>query len=520
MRTAAELLWAHLIRSVEPDCLVVTSLIYTLDSAVVSCMSDRAAAPDLEACTAMIVYDLIPWLRPDVYLTDPVSLRFYTDKLVGMKVAGLLLAISESSRQEAIGHLGVDPSRVVAISSAANDGFAPAPEDDALAEVRHDPRSTLGITRPFIMYSPSGIDPRKNNEGLIEAFAHLPPDLRDRHQLVITSRFRPADHERLRLHAHKVGLRGDELVLTGYVSDADLIALYRTTELFVYPSIHEGFGLPVLEAMSCGAPVIGSDRTSVPEIIGRDDALFDPTSIPAITQAMAAALGDDAFLDDLRKHGLVQSRNFSWERTAERALAAMTTAFESTSPVQARDDESLLRELLTTIPAGQPALLRRVAQAVAESLPRPDRERQLVVDLTEADELGETTDLGPATGAQVVTVDGRPRLVHRGDAIALVDLHPGDQLLVARAENLADPALLPVYREAQARGARIAVPLASSPALVDALALLNSVDVGIFCADDRVYRAARRAAEGAAVPVHRVTGRDVRKATLKALRTD
>jgi glycosyltransferase involved in cell wall biosynthesis len=516
MRTAAELIWAHLLRSVEPDCVLVTSLIYSLGSDVVTCMSDRDAAPDLESRTAMIVYDLIPWLRPEMYLTDPITHRFYTDKLPGMQAAGLLLAISESSRQEALDHLGADPDRVVAISSAASDQFSPAPTDDSLAEARHDPRSTLGITRPFIMYSPSGIDPRKNNEGLIEAFAQLPPGLRDTHQLVITSRFTPSDHERLRIAARRAGLRPDDLILTGYVSDADLIALYRTTELFVYPSIHEGFGLPVLEAMACGAPVIGSNRTSVPEIIGRDDALFDPTSIPAITEAIAHALHDDAFRNALRTHGLIQAQQFSWESTAARALDAMTSVFAETPRITARDDDALLRDLVALL-ASHPDLLPRAAQAVADSLHRPDHTPQVYVDITGAEDLADAAELSPSILVDVRAASEHPQLVRRSDPPTLVDLRPGDTLVVARAENVADAQLRTAYEAAQAHGVRVAVPLASTDALVDALALLRSLDAGIFCADDRTHRTATRACVGRDIAVRRVDGRDVRMATVGAL---
>jgi glycosyltransferase involved in cell wall biosynthesis len=515
MRTAAELIWAHLIRSVEPDCVVVTSLIYSLGSDVVTCMSDRDAAPDVESRTAMIVYDLIPWLRPETYLADPITHRFYMDKLVAMQVAGLLLAISDSSRQEALDHLGADPDRVVAISGAASDQFAPAPADDSTATDRHDPRPSLGITRPFIMYSPSGIDPRKNNEGLIAAFAQLPPKIRDAYQLVITSRFTPSDHERLRIAARRAGLRPDDLVLTGYISDADLIALYQTTELFVYPSIHEGFGLPVLEAMSCGAPVIGSNQTSVPEIIGREDALFDPTSIPAITEAMSHALVDDAFRDSLRAHGPLQAKQFSWERTAIRGLEAMTTVFSGTPGITARDEDDLLQSLVRLL-SSRPDLFARAAQAVAGSRHQPDHAPRVFVDVTDSDVVA--TDGGRFVPLRVHSGDGgRAYLVHQSTPPALVDLRPGDTLVTARAENLADPVFRAAYTTAQAQGVRLAVPLVSSEALVEALALLGPLDAGIFCLDDRTYRAATSASTGRDIAVHRVDGTDVRKATLEVL---
>ena len=316
-RFAAELTRAHLIRSVRPDCLIITSLIEPPGSESVTTNN----AEDLDGITAAVLYDLIPWLNPDVYLADPSLRQYFEAKLEELKKARLLLAISESSRQEAIGHLGTAPDDVVTISSAARDAFSPG-----VAEWT-DLRPELGVNRRFVMYAPSGYDPRKNLIGLIEAFGQLPSDLRTAHQLVITSKFADHDHERLRIAARKHGLTDDELVLTGFVTDADLIALYRATDLFVYPSLHEGFGLPALEAMRCGAPVIGSDRTSVPEILGSDAALFDPTSVPAIAAKITELLRDDAARTALRIHGLEQSKKFSWETTATRALDAIEQTF-------------------------------------------------------------------------------------------------------------------------------------------------------------------------------------------------
>lgn len=343
-RTAAELTRAHLVRSVDPDCLIITSLIEPPGSEAVTTNNDD----DLDHITAAVLYDLIPWLNAEVYLSDADLRQYYESKLAEIKKARLLLAISASSRQEAIDHLGTDPSHVVNVSAAARDIFAPGNVS------RTDLRPELGVNRRFILYTPSGYDPRKNIVGLIEAFAQLPPALRARFQLVIPSKFAPYDHERLRIAARKVGVTDDELVLTGFVPDADLIALYRATDLFVYPSEHEGFGLPALEAMACGAPVIGSNRTSIPEIIGLDSALFDPMSVPDISRKMAEVLTDDKLRSDLRAHGLVQARNFSWEQTAGRALDAIDSAFAPTAgqaaepPVQPDVQERLA--LVTPMP--------------------------------------------------------------------------------------------------------------------------------------------------------------------------
>lgn len=310
----AEQLRAHLIRTIDPDCLLVTGLIQT-DTVT------RNTSADVDERTATIVYDLIPWLNQDYYLALPGMRRYFTAKMDELARTGLLLAISESSRQEAITELAADPEHVVNIRSAAGAQFSPGPATDP-ADL-----AAVGVSRPFVLYTPSGYDKRKNLEGLITAFGRLPAHVREGRQLVIASKFTRDDTERLRARGRESGLAGDDVVFTGYVTDDQLIALYRSTELFVYPSLHEGFGLPALEAMACGAPVIGSNCTSVPEVIGREDALFDPTDVDEIARRIEAALGDADFREELRRHGPAQAATFSWEASADAALDAIERRF-------------------------------------------------------------------------------------------------------------------------------------------------------------------------------------------------
>jgi hypothetical protein len=194
----------------------------------------------------------------------------------------------------------------------------------------------------------------------------------------------------------------------------------------------------------------------------------------------------------------------------------MQSVLAEAPPITARDDGALLRDLVTLL-AIRPDLLPRAAQAVASSLHRPDHAPQVFVDMTGADNLADAAELAPAVLVDVQVAGERSQLVQRSEPPTLLDLRPGDTLVVARAENAADAQLRPVYEAAQAHGVRLAVPLSSSDALVDALALLGVLDAGIFCADDRTHRAAARASEGRDIAVHRVNGKDVRKATVAAL---
>lgn len=121
--------------------------------------------------------------------------------------------------------------------------------------------------------------------------------------------------------------REDLVLSSGYVSDEDLIGLYSSCHLFVFPSLHEGFGLPALEAMACGAAVIGSEATSIPEVIGREDALFNPLDYEQMAAMIERGLSDTEYWQSLRDHAAVQVPKFSWDATGKRALKAFEDAY-------------------------------------------------------------------------------------------------------------------------------------------------------------------------------------------------
>ncbi|MGH2424518.1 glycosyltransferase [Pseudomonas canadensis] len=314
-RKSAELVREAFIAQLDPSIVLVTSVFEGLvDDAVTSVGTLSRAIP-----TAAILYDLIPLIRRSPYLDNPAVAAWYENKLDHLRRCDLLLAISGSSRNEGIDHLGFAKSSITNISTAVDDVFRVTPLTD---DERGDVQSRHGIVRDFIMYT-GGIDYRKNIEGLIRAYAKLPVALRRAHQLAVVCSIQPADRERLLALAKAQGLGKDELVLTGFVSEHDLVALYNGCKVFVFPSFHEGFGLPALEAMACGRAVIAANTSSLPEVVGFPEALFDPFDDRSITQKLEQVLTDDTFRTQLERHSLEQAKTFSWDASALAAIAAL-----------------------------------------------------------------------------------------------------------------------------------------------------------------------------------------------------
>ncbi|MFL6725632.1 MAG: glycosyltransferase [Sphingomicrobium sp.] len=267
---------------------------------------------------SVILYDLIPLVDPERFLGWDKTYRWYHSRLSHLAQADTLLAISKSARDEALDHLRWDPERIVAIGTATDpDIFHHRLARDSSILDR------LGIDRSFLMHA-SAFEERKNFDGLIRAFAALPRELRDQYQVVLAGNANDEVRKHLQGIAESEGLRERDVVFTGYVSDSDLAQLYRHCTLFVFPSFHEGFGLPVLEAMSSGCPAIGSNRSSIPEVIGRADLLFDPADSDEMSALIARLLCNEAELKSAARHAVKQSKSFAWKKIASLARNAIT----------------------------------------------------------------------------------------------------------------------------------------------------------------------------------------------------
>ncbi|HEV2974879.1 MAG TPA: glycosyltransferase [Solirubrobacteraceae bacterium] len=273
-----------------------------------------------EVLTVVTLYDLIPLVFPEHYLRDPVIRTRYETRAELVRHADHVLAISQTTADDAIERLGLERERVSVIDAGATAKFADM--FDAPADARAVLDQHLPTIRPGFMLYVAGFEFRKNLERLIVAYGLLAPEVRASHQLVIACRLLSSEAELLVDWASDADIELDQLVITGYVSDVELGALYHACGLFLFASIYEGSGLPILEAMSCGAPVVASNTSTAKEILGDLDATFDPYDPKDIARAITDAIHSPATLTALTERSKRRVLAYTWDGVAERSLRA------------------------------------------------------------------------------------------------------------------------------------------------------------------------------------------------------
>ncbi len=312
-RTIAELIREDFFLSLRADFLIISSLFEGYGDNAVTSIGNLG----VKSTVAVILYDLIPFLNQENYLSpNPEYKSYYLEKIEYLKNATMCFSISDFSKVEAVSSLGLVEESVVSISTAADPIFK---KINLSFVCREKLKRKLNISKEIILYT-GGADDRKNLPRLIEAFSRLPEYIRDQNQLVFVGKMPQNSIDILKDVAKKNEIKKGELIFTGYIDELTLVDLYNISKLFIFPSWHEGFGLPVLEAMSCGIPVLASNATSLPEVIGFADSLFDPFNVDDISKKMKRVLTDADFSNKIVKHGLEYSKNFSWDLSAARAM--------------------------------------------------------------------------------------------------------------------------------------------------------------------------------------------------------
>lgn len=300
-------LWTHLRLSGEvirypPDVLFIPAHVLPLGAPLVRRMR-----------TVVTIHDLGYLRYPEAH-TRAQRLYLQLSTVWSARAASHLIAVSAATRDDLVSLIGVAPSRITIIHHGVAQRFR-RPVDSAARA-----RMIVGGDEPYFLYVGT-VQPRKNLIRLIDAFARASAQLGSAPILVIAGK-RGWLSERIAQRAAELGIV-ERVRFIGYVADDDLPALYHESLAFIFPSLYEGFGMPVLEAMACGAPVLASNTSSLPEVAGCAALLVDPRDTGAIAEGMVRLACDHALREELRQRGYQRAAQFTWDRCADETLRVL-----------------------------------------------------------------------------------------------------------------------------------------------------------------------------------------------------
>lgn len=264
------------------------------------------------SCSSVVTFhDMTFFLYPHLH-TRPKRIFFPLTIQLSARNSDALIAVSESTRQDSIRLLGVSPQKIFTVPLGVTEDFRSTSDTILLTDVSQ----RYELPEKFILYV-GLVEPRKNLPFLLQTYRHL-IDKGIPHDLVIVGRFGWM-YQDVFTQVEELKLR-DRVHFTGYVSHQDLPIVYNLASLFVYPTRYEGFGLPVLEAMACGTPIVSSAVSSLPEIVGDAGILVPPGDQAALSRAMLDVLSNRTLQKQLTTKGRHQAAQFTWERTAQKTL--------------------------------------------------------------------------------------------------------------------------------------------------------------------------------------------------------
>ncbi len=305
----ARILWEQLVQPIEVIRLGI-DLLHSL----------AFVQPLLRPCLSVVtIHDLS-------FILFPASFRrlnrLYLSHLtrLSVKEADMVIAVSQNTKRDLVRLFGLDEEKVCVIYHGTNESFQPI-----ASHPLENFRKRRGLPESFILFVGT-MEPRKNLERLLEAFAQVKKDSKLPHKLVIAGP-RGWFSEKTLAAAERLGLE-DEVLFSGYIPQKELPFWYNAAQAFVYPSLYEGFGLPVMEAMACGVPVITSNTSSLPEVVGEAGVKIDPYSVEELSRALQEVLTNKDLRSALIDKGLAQAKKFSWRKAAQETLAAYERAIE------------------------------------------------------------------------------------------------------------------------------------------------------------------------------------------------
>jgi glycosyltransferase involved in cell wall biosynthesis len=271
--------------------------------------------PPAVPCRSVVtIHDCIHLMFPQYLPNRMAGVYARASMWAAARRSDRILTVSEASKRDILRFFDVPPDKIVVIPNAIDERFWKAPSDEDVARVRE----RYQLDRRFVLYV-GNIKPHKNLVRLIEAFAELRASgLEELTLLIIGDEISKLPALRRAVHRHKLH---KHVRFLGYLPDETLAILYRLAAVFAFPSLYEGFGLPPLEAMASGTPVVTSNVSSLPEVAGDAAVLVDPTDTGAIVEGLRRVLTDPALAAELRAKGLERAREFSWERSVSRTCA-------------------------------------------------------------------------------------------------------------------------------------------------------------------------------------------------------
>jgi len=257
----------------------------------------------------LTIHDLIPLLYPDSYSPN-LAKRWNTSLKLIVNRADHIIAISEKTREDCIKYLDI-PKQDITVTPLGYSNVYHHMEN--IEEVKDYIKNTYNLER-YILFV-GRVEERKNLPPVIKALYEL-KKAGLKHKLLIIGGM-GWKHEEVLREIDRLNLQ-DEVIFPGYIPEEDLVKFYNAADLFVYPSLYEGFGLPPLEAMACGTPVVTSNTSSLPEVVGDAGIMVDPLDVDALADSMHQVLTDDVLHEKLRNMGIARAREFSWEKTAQK----------------------------------------------------------------------------------------------------------------------------------------------------------------------------------------------------------
>lgn len=269
--------------------------------------------PPLKGNVVITVHDMAYRVYPDFF---PKTIRRTLSRHLDRSAAQAkrIIADSENTKRDIVKFLDIDPEKISVIYPAAGEHFKPIDDHGLINTIKR----RYGINGEYIGFFAT-LEPRKNVVVLVQAYSQLKKRTGGLRQKLVLAGSAGWENDDVFAEIKSLGLT-DDIIITDYVPDEDLPMLMSGAEVMVYPSLYEGFGLPPLEAMACGTPVITSNNSSLPEVIGDAGIMVDPEDVEGLAGAIESVLSDQGLRDEMRRKGLARAKQFSWEQAARETL--------------------------------------------------------------------------------------------------------------------------------------------------------------------------------------------------------